>query len=267
MRAQARTSSSSHFSMFSCWVRVAGRDQRADVDPHHRFVADDRHHFVDPFALADGRAGEDVGRLVGPERQHPAAVEAFGLPGFGDFLGVRFAFELLFDRARAGDLEVLFVGADVGVLGFDPLAFGIGRYSDESSPSEVESPMWITSLHEECSEALAWAGVSGAGFAVPAVPLRRPARRRLRPDRVDPGHADDRRDEDQRGTEDRGPARRARRSPAPAAGARGGRRSGRWRRGGSAPRRTSRRAPRCRGSPRPAGAARAARRRGGRPGW
>src|SRR4051794_26345305 len=104
-------------------VGVAGRDQGFDVDPEHRLVADDRHHLFDPFTQADGGAGGDVGGLVGPQGQHPAAFEAFGLPGGGDFLGVRFAFEALFDRARSLHLHVRFFDPDFGVAAGDPLEF------------------------------------------------------------------------------------------------------------------------------------------------
>ena len=54
---------------------------------HH--AADDVHHLFDAFFEADVRARRDVGRLVRPQRLHPAPFVAFGLPRLGDFLGAR----------------------------------------------------------------------------------------------------------------------------------------------------------------------------------
>ena len=154
----------------------------------------------------------------------------------------------------------VFLDADVGVLGFDPLAFerqvfGRGRAPRRSS-RRCGRPLCRrirSSRRPAPGSAAAASVVAGARrFFDPHVVAfgrdrvdARPCRRRRR----------------------RGRTRRRRRSRPALGGAKrlptssrprgGGRRSGRSRRGGSAPRRSARRAPRWRRSPRP-GAARAA---------
>ena len=49
------------------------------------------------------------------------ATAVLGLPVLGYFLGVRFPFEALFDRASALYLHVRFLHADFGVAVFDPV--------------------------------------------------------------------------------------------------------------------------------------------------
>ena len=51
----------------------AGADPSLHVDPQHRLTAEKGHHLVDPADAVQRGADEDIGSVVGPQGEHPAA--------------------------------------------------------------------------------------------------------------------------------------------------------------------------------------------------
>ena len=65
--------------------------QRHHVDPHHRLIADHRHHPLDALGHADIGADKHIRGVVGAQRQYPAAVVAVPDQLLGDGGGIGLA--------------------------------------------------------------------------------------------------------------------------------------------------------------------------------
>ena len=67
----------------------SGGEQRSDVHPHDRLVADQRHHLLDPGGQADRRTDGDIRGVVGAQGQHPAPAVPLLDELLGHGVGVR----------------------------------------------------------------------------------------------------------------------------------------------------------------------------------
>ena len=100
----------------ACQVAVPGAQERHHRDPHDRLALDRLHHPVDPRRVADPAVVRVVD-VLRPHRDDPAAVVTGGDALLRDRRRIRVALEGLHDRARALDLDIGLLHADLRELG------------------------------------------------------------------------------------------------------------------------------------------------------